>query len=215
MSDAESLAYDELFVGLLKKAGFESAVLNQAIVHERVILTIAREQIVSVLTYLRDAPELKFQQLVDICGADFPERQERFEIVYNLLSLHYNRRLQLKVITDEETPVASVTPVFNSANWFEREIWDLYGVYFTGHPDLRRILTDYGFDGHPMRKDFPLTGYVELRYDPEQRRCVYEPVQLTQDFRSFDFISPWEAMTDMQLPGDEKAVKPHYWKLPK
>ena len=214
-TDSAALGYDEMVAGLLTTAGLGEAVQAQRVEHGRAILTIARDQLLAVLTYLRDAPELLFKQLVDICGADYPTRPERFEVVYNLLSLKYNQRLQLKVITDENTPVPSVVGLFNSANWFEREIWDLYGVYFSDHPDLRRILTDYGFDGHPFRKDFPLTGYVELRYSEEQKRCVYEPVSLTQDFRSFDFLSPWEAMTDTQLPGDEKADKPAYWKMPK
>jgi NADH-quinone oxidoreductase subunit C len=214
-TDSAALGYDDMVAGLLKTAGFGEAIQAQRVEHGRAILTIARDQLVDVMTYLRDAPELMFKQLVDLCGADYPERPERFEVIYNLLSLKYNQRLQLKVLTDENTPVPSVVGVFNSANWFEREAWDLYGVYFAGHPDLRRILTDYGFDGHPFRKDFPLTGYVELRYSEEQKRCVYEPVTLTQDFRSFDFMSPWEAMTDIQLPGDEKADKPAYWKMPK
>jgi NADH-quinone oxidoreductase subunit C len=214
-TDSAALGYDEMVAGLLKTAGFGEAIKAQRVEHGRAILTIAKEHLLEVLTYLRDAPELLFKQLVDVCGADYPTRPERFEVVYNLLSLKYNQRLQLKVITDENTPVPSTVGLFNSANWFEREIWDLYGVYFSDHPDLRRILTDYGFDGHPFRKDFPLTGYVELRYSEEQKRCVYEPVSLTQDFRSFDFISPWEAMTDIQLPGDEKADKPAYWKMPK
>jgi NADH-quinone oxidoreductase subunit C len=214
-TDSTALGYDEMVAGLLKTAGLGEAIQAQRVEHGRAILTIAREHLLVVMTYLRDAPELMFKQLVDVCGADYPTRPERFEVVYNLLSLKYNQRLQLKVITDENTPVPSVVGLFNSANWFEREIWDLYGVYFSDHPDLRRILTDYGFDGHPFRKDFPLTGYVELRYSEEQKRCVYEPVSLTQDFRSFDFLSPWEAMTDIQLPGDEKADKPAYWKMPK
>jgi NADH-quinone oxidoreductase subunit C len=209
-SDTQALAYDEMVVGLLEKAGLKHHVRHQAVVHGRAILTIAREGLVEVVTFLRDSPELAFKQLMDVCGADYPERPERLEAVYNLLSLKYNQRLQLKVMTDEDTPIPSVTPVFSSANWFEREAWDMFGIYFSGHPDLRRILTDYGFEGHPMRKDFPLTGYVELRYDEAQKRCVYEPVQLTQDFRMFDFISPWEAVTSVQLPGDEKAVKPAF-----
>ena len=213
-NDGVALGYDEMIVGLFEKAGLKPAIVGQAVVHGRVILTIAREAIAQVATFLRDCPELRFQQLVDLCGVDYPSRTERFEVVYNFLSLKYNRRIQLKVATDEDTPVPSLTPLFNSANWFEREAWDLYGIYFSGHPDLRRILTDYGFDGHPLRKDFPLTGYVELRYDEQQKRCVYEPVSLTQDFRSFDFISPWEAITDVQLPGDEKAMRPAYWKEP-
>ena len=212
-SDAVALAYDETVTALVKQAGHE--ILDNRVVHGRAILTVSRDSLIPVLTYLRDAPELKFVQMVDLCGVDYPERLERFEIVYNLLSLKYNQRIQIKVTTDENTPVPSITPLFNSANWFEREAWDLYGIYFAGHPDLRRILTDYGFEGHPLRKDFPLTGYVELRYDQEQKRCVYEPVTLTQDFRMFDFMSPWEAMTDVMLPGDEKAVRPSYWKTPK
>jgi NADH-quinone oxidoreductase subunit C len=141
---------------------------------------------------------------MDVCGADYPTRDERFDVVYNLLSIRYNLRVRVKVTTDEDTAVPSVTSIFSAAGWFERETWDLFGIYFDGHPDLRRIMTDYGFEGHPLRKDFPLTGYVELRYDDEQKRVVYEPVKLTQDFRSFDFLSPWEGMQG-QLPGDEKA----------
>jgi NADH-quinone oxidoreductase subunit C len=157
------------------------------------------------MTFLRDDEACLFKVLVDVCGVDYPDRPERFEVVYNLLSLRHNTRIRVKVATDEATPVPSVTGVFSAANWFEREAWDLYGIFFSDHPDLRRILTDYGFEGHPLRKDFPLTGYVEVRYDPEQRRVVYEPVKLTQDFRTFDFMSPWEGMTP-QLPGDEKAT---------
>jgi len=140
---------------------------------------------------------------MDICGVDWPERPERFDVVYNLLSLKHNQRIRVKVAVREDEPVPSVVGIFPSAGWYEREVWDLYGVPFAGNPDLRRILTDYGFDGHPLRKDFPLTGFVELRYDDEQKRVVYEPVKLTQDFRSFDFLSPWEGM----LAGDEKATK--------
>ena len=163
--------------------------------------------IVRVLTFLRDDPQCLFKLLMDVCGADYPEREQRFDVVYNLLSLKHNQRVRVKVMTDEPTPVPSVVSVFNSANWFEREAWDLYGIFFSGHPDLRRILTDYGFQGHPLRKDFPLTGYVEVRYDQEQKRVIYEPVKLTQDFRTFDFLSPWEGMTPL-LPGDEKAETP-------
>ena len=209
-SDGSALGMDEALVALFDRAGLKDAVTHHAVMHGRVILTIAKAQIVPVLTFLRDSPELAFTQLMDVCGADYPERAERFDVIYNLLSMRFNRRVQLKVTTDEDTPVPSATAVFSSANWFERETWDLYGVYFAGHPDLRRILTDYGFEGHPLRKDFPLTGYVELRYDEEQKRCVYGPVTLTQDFRMFDFMSPWEAITDVQLPGDEKAVKPAF-----
>ena len=175
-------------------------------------VTIQRKGIVPFLIVLRDDKEFQFKQLVDICGADYPDRAERFEVVYNLLSLKFNTRIRVKVCTDENTPVDSVTSVFSSAGWFERETWDLYGIYFNNNPDLRRILTDYGFDGHPLRKDFPVTGFVELRYDEELRRVVYEPVKLQQDFRAFDFLSPWEGMTDIQLPGDEKATIPFGWK---
>ena len=170
------------------------------------IVTVQAPVIAKALTYLRDDPECLFTVLVDLCGVDYPEHERRFEVVYNLLSLKHNRRIRVKVLTDETTPVPSVAGVFSAAGWFEREAWDLYGIFFSDHPDLRRILTDYGFEGHPMRKDFPLTGYVEVRYDQEQKRVVYEPVKLTQDFRSFDFLSPWEGMTPL-LPGDEKATK--------
>jgi NADH-quinone oxidoreductase subunit C len=172
-------------------------------------LTVRREAIVRVMMSLRDDPRCLFKVLIDICGADYPERPERFEVVYHLLSLRHNLRVRVKVSTDEETPVPSITGVFSTASWFEREAWDLYGIFFSAHPDLRRLLTDYGFEGHPLRKDFPLTGYVELRYDPEQQRVVYEPVKLTQDYRNFDYVSPWEGMTGVQLPGDEKAAIPY------
>ncbi len=167
-----------------------------------------RHAIVRVMQFLRDDSTCMFKQLMELCGVDYPSRPERFDVVYCLLSLKHNQRIRVKVSTDEDTPVPSVTGVWPVAGWFEREAWDLYGIFFSDHPDLRRILTDYGFEGHPLRKDFPLTGYVELRYDVEQRRVVYEPVKLTQDFRSFDFLSPWEGMTEVQLPGDEKANIP-------
>lgn len=170
-----------------------------------------RDDIVRILSFMRDDKECGFRVLVDICGADYPERVGeggRFEVIYNLLSLRHNHRARIKVSTDEDVPVPSVVAVFSAAGWFEREVWDMYGVMFAGNPDLRRILTDYGFEGHAQRKDFPLTGYVELRYDDELKRVVYEPVKLTQDFRQFDTLSPWEGMTDVQLPGDEKAAIP-------
>jgi NADH-quinone oxidoreductase subunit C len=173
-------------------------------VRGELILWVERAAIVRVLAYLRDDPRMLFKQLVDLCGVDYPGRPARFEVVYNLLSLKHNRRIRVKVATDETEPVPSVTGVFRSASWYERETWDMYGVYFSDHPDLRRLLTDYGFEGHPLRKDFPLTGYVEMRYDQAQKRVVYEPVKLKQEFRSFDFLSPWEGMTQV-LPGDEKA----------
>ena len=170
-------------------------------------LTIAchRDRIVEVLTSLRD--RFGFQQLLDVCGVDYPDRAERFDVVYHLLSLTRNARIRVKVTTDEVQPVPSVISVYLSANWFEREAFDMYGMLFSNHPDLRRMLTDYGFQGHPLRKDFPMTGYVEVRYDEEQKRVVYEPVKLTQEYRSFDFLSPWEGAEYPApvLPGDEKA----------
>jgi NADH-quinone oxidoreductase subunit C len=168
------------------------------------IVVVKPASIVKVLTALRDDPKLLFTQLVDATAVDYPERAERFELVYNLLSMPHNRRIRIKLNVGEETTVASVTGVFPCAEWLEREIWDMYGVFFSDHPDLRRILTDYGFEGHPLRKDFPLTGYVEVRYDIEQKRVIYEPVKLSQDFRTFDFLSPWEGIQKL-LPGDEKA----------
>jgi NADH-quinone oxidoreductase subunit C len=166
-------------------------------------LTGRAPSIQKILMFLRDSSLCQFKQLIDVCGVDWPSREERFEVVYHLLSLKLNQRVRVKVSVEEGGSVPTATTVFSSAGWFEREVWDMYGVSFTGHPDLRRILTDYGFEGHPLRKDFPLTGYVEIRYDDAKKRCVYEPVKLTQDFRSFDFLSPWEG--GGLLPGDEKA----------
>ncbi|EKF20207.1 NADH-quinone oxidoreductase subunit C [Nitratireductor pacificus] len=160
--------------------------------------------IVDVLTFLKNDVQCQFYAFIDISGADYPARAKRFEVVYHLLSPRQNQRVRVKVSTDEDTPVPSTVEVFPASDWFEREIYDLYGVLFTGHPDLRRILTDYGFEGHPLRKDFPLTGFVEVRYDDDAKRVVYEPVELRQEFRDFDFLSPWEG-TDYVLPGDEKA----------
>ena len=181
-----------------------SAVAWSKVERNELMIGARAEHIVKVLTFLRDDPQCLFKMLVDICGVDFPERAQRFDVVYNLLSLKHNQRVRVKVETGEDIPVPSATPVFSAAGWFEREVWDLYGVMFSDHPDLRRILTDYGFEGHPLRKDFPLTGFVEMRYDEEQKRVVYEPVRLTQEFRRFDFMSPWEG-ADYVLPGDEKA----------
>lgn len=169
-------------------------------------LTVKRDSIEKVLSYVRDHKDYLFKELIDLCGVDYPEREERFEVVYHLLSLKFNRRIRIKILTDEQTPVPTVTSVFSAANWFERETYDMYGIKFDGHPDLRRLLTDYGFAGHPLRKDFPLTGYVEVRYDDEQKRVVYDKVKLPQAYRNFDFMSPWEGMTRL-LPGDEKATK--------
>ena len=165
-------------------------------------LLVKAENIVEVVTALRDA--MQFISFLDVCGVDYPGRPERFDVVYHLLSPRRNQRIRLKVTTDEDTPVPSVTSIFPGADWFEREAYDLYGILFSGHPDLRRLLTDYGFEGHPLRKDFPLTGFVEVRYDDEAKRVVYEPVELRQEFRNFDFLSPWEG-TEYVLPGDEKA----------
>lgn len=184
-----------------------SAAGKSAIAFGELTIVVGREDIVSVLTKLRDDPALRFEILIDICGVDYPERAERFDVVYHLLSPRKNQRIRVKLTTDEHSPVPSVIPVFPAANWYERETYDMYGILFSGHPDLRRILTDYGFQGFPLRKDFPLTGYVEVRYDDEKKRVVYEPVKLTQDFRKFDFESPWEGV-DYVLPGDEKASKP-------
>ena len=169
-------------------------------------LTVEAEaaEIIRVLSVLRDDAECGFICFIDICGVDYPQREKRFDVVYHLLAPYRNRRIRVKVQTDEDTAVPSVISVFPAANWFEREAFDLYGILFSGHPDLRRILTDYGFSGHPLRKDFPLTGYVEVRWDDEVKRVVYEPVKLTQEFRAFDYLSPWEG-PDYALPGDEKA----------
>ena len=179
------------------------AVLGTEVGYGELMVTTAARALVKLLTFLRDDQNCQFKQLMDVTAVDRPDREARFEIVYNLLSLKHNQRVRVKLAADASTPVPSVTAVFSSANWFEREVWDLFGVFFSDHPDLRRIMTDYGFEGHPLRKDFPLTGYVEVRYDPDQKRVVYEPVKLPQEFRSFDFMSPWEGM--LHLPGDEKA----------
>jgi len=167
------------------------------------VVAAAREGLVAAMTVLRDDPRFAFAQVMDICGVDYPDRTERFDVVYNLLSVAHNRRLRVIAATDETAPVPSVHMIWPAATWWEREAWDLFGIVFAGQPDLRRILTDYGFEGHPLRKDFPLTGYVEVRYDEERKQVVYEPVKLTQDWRSFDFVSPWEGVTT--LPGDEKV----------
>ncbi len=186
------------------KTALPVAVLDTKLAVGELTLTVMRSQVLAVLTFLRDDPQWMFKTIIDICGVDFPKRPERFDVVYHLLSIHKNLRVRVKISTDAETPVPSAVSVFPGANWFEREAFDMYGILFEGHPDLRRILTDYGFTGHPLRKDFPLTGYVELRYDEEQKRVVYEPVKLPQEFRSFDYLSPWEG-SDYPLPGDEKA----------
>lgn len=190
------------------EASMQAQILKKEMHQDELCFTVRREGLRRFLTFLLNDANCDFRQLVDICGVDYPADDERFEVVYQLLSLKHNFRVAVKVRTDEATPIDSVTSIFSCANWYEREVWDMYGIYFNEHPDLRRILTDYGFEGHPLRKDFPLTGFVEMRYDETQKRVVYEPVQLAQDYRNFDFISPWEGMTTMQLPGDEKAAKP-------
>jgi NADH-quinone oxidoreductase subunit C len=167
-------------------------------------VTVARESIIATVTALRDHPKGQFINIIDVCGVDYPARDNRFDVVYHFLSPKLNQRIRLKLETDDATPVPSITSIFPGADWFEREAYDMYGILFSGHHDLRRLLTDYGFDGHPLRKDFPLTGYHEVRYDDEQKRVVYEPVRLAQEFRNFDFLSPWEG-ADYVLPGDEKA----------
>ncbi|KQW83645.1 NADH-quinone oxidoreductase subunit C [Brevundimonas sp. Root1279] len=203
-----SLVKQQEFEGLLTPLGAEmvGALGVQAqVAFGELTLIAERDSIVEVLTALRD--RFGFQQLLDVCGVDFPDREERFEVVYHLLSLTRNARLRVKVTTDEVKPVPSAVSVFPCADWFEREAFDMYGMLFSGHPDLRRLLTDYGFQGHPLRKDFPMTGYVEVRYDETEKRVVYEPVKLTQEFRNFDFLSPWEGAEYPApvLPGDEKV----------
>jgi NADH-quinone oxidoreductase subunit C len=186
------------------KAALPGKVTGATVAFGELTLEAEATAIVDVITFLRDDPTCLFINFVDLCGADYPAREKRFDVVYHLLSPRLNQRVRVKAQTDEMTPVPSIVDVFPAANWFEREAYDFYGILFTGHPDLRRILTDYGFEGHPLRKDFPLTGFVEVRYDDEQKRVVYEPVKLVQEFRNFDFLSPWEG-TEYVLPGDEKA----------
>lgn len=171
---------------------------------DSVVMTVEASDIVNILTFLRDDARCQYKSMIDLTAVDYPEREKRFEIIYNLLSIRYNTRIVVKVLAAEDEVVPTAVPIYSAANWFEREVWDMYGVFFSDHPDLRRILTDYGFAGHPQRKDFPLTGYVEVRYDEEKKRVVYEPVKLDQEYRTFDFSSPWQG-TEYVLPGDEKA----------
>jgi NADH-quinone oxidoreductase subunit C len=185
-------------------AALPGAVTGHAVAFGELTITAEATDIVKVVTFLRDDPRCQFISFIDITAVDWPAREQRFDVVYHFLSPKLNTRIRIKVATDEMTPVRSIIAVFPGADWFERETWDLYGVMFIGHPDMRRLLTDYGFEGHPLRKDFPLTGFVEVRYDDEVKRVVYEPVRLAQEFRNFDFLSPWEG-TDYKLPGDEKA----------
>jgi NADH-quinone oxidoreductase subunit C len=188
-------------------ASLGEAITDTAVTYGELTVLARAEDVVRVVTFLRDDARCRFVSFVDICGADYPGRERRFDVVYHFLSPYLNHRIRLKVEADETTAVPSLVAVFPAANWFEREVYDLYGVLFSGHPDLRRILTDYGFEGHPLRKDFPMTGFVEVRYDEAQGRVVYQPVSLSQEFRNFDFLSPWEG-TDYVLPGDEKAKAP-------
>jgi NADH-quinone oxidoreductase subunit C len=187
------------------EAKLQGAIERREIARGELTVFVPVDQIVRVLTVLREDSQCLFEVLIDICGVDYPERGKRFEVVYHLLSPRRNQRIRVKCETDETTPVPSVVEVFPAANWFEREAYDMYGILFSGHPDLRRILTDYGFEGYPQRKDFPLTGHIELRYSEVEKRVVYEPVSLPQDFRTFDFLMPWEG-PEYRLPGDEKAT---------
>ncbi len=188
-------------------AGLGDMMADARIAYGELTVVVQREHIVRALTYLRDNPRCQFEILIDLCGVDYPARERRFDVVYHLLSVRQNQRLRVSLETDETTPVPSVISVFPAANWYEREAYDMYGMPFSGHPDLRRLLTDYGFEGYPLRKDFPVSGYVEVRYDDEQKRVVYDKVRLTQEFRNFDFESPWEGV-DYVIPGDEKAAAP-------
>ncbi len=202
----DGIEIDETLLDIGEHAAAElgNDVVQWQVAHGELTLEAQAAGITKVLKFLRDDPTCRFCCFIDICGVDYPERDKRFDVVYHLLSPYQNARVRVKIATDESTPVPSVVDIFPSANWFEREAFDLYGILFSGHPDLRRILTDYGFAGHPLRKDFPLTGHVEVRYDDETKKVVYEPVKLVQEFRNFDYLSPWEG-TDYVLPGDEKA----------
>jgi NADH-quinone oxidoreductase subunit C len=204
MTDVKAMEAGLETLGADLQKALGDKVTGMAVAFGELTLDIRRDDVVAVMAALRD--QFEFQQLIDLCGVDYPERAERFDVVIHLLSLTKNHRVRIKLRTDEEKPVPSICSVYPCADWFEREAFDLLGILFSGHPDLRRILTDYGFVGHPLRRDFPMTGYVEVRYDEEQKRVVYEPVKLTQEFRRFDFLSPWEG-AEYALPGDEKAEK--------
>lgn len=204
-----SAAPDDILNGFAERiaGGLGGKLVSSKVAFGELTLSVEATDIIEVLTFLRDDPECRFVNFIDICGVDWPARLRRFDVVYHLLSPYKNARIRVKVEADDQTPIPSVTGVFPGALWFEREAYDLYGVLFSGHPDLRRLLTDYGFEGYPLRKDFPTTGYVEVRWDDEAKRVVYEPVRLNQEFRNFDFLSPWEGV-DYVLPGDEKAKQP-------
>jgi NADH-quinone oxidoreductase subunit C len=193
-------------IGRTIAAALSPAVQDYSIAHHELTVRAQAAEIVAVMRFLRDDARCQFWNIIDITAVDWPGREPRFDVVYHLLSPKQNTRIRIKIETDETTPIHSIIEIFPGADWFEREIFDLYGIAFTGHPDMRRLLTDYGFDGYPLRKDFPLTGFVEVRYDDELKRVVYAPVSLTQEFRNFDFLSPWEG-ADYELPGDEKAAK--------
>ncbi len=191
-------------IGEYVGAKVSSAVTKTSIDRGELTLTVRRDELLNVVKFLRDDPQLKFTCFIDVCGVDYPERENRFDVVYHFLSVTQNVRIRLRCETDETSPVPSIVSLFPGAHWFEREAYDMYGIIFEGHPDLRRLLTDYGFQGYPLRKDFPTTGFVEVRYDESQKRVVYEPVKLAQEMRSFDFTSPWEG-PEYILPGNEKA----------
>lgn len=201
-----NMSHDLTQLGSAIAAEKAEMVMSFAVTQGELTFVIERESVAEFLSFLRDDARTRCEQLMDVCGVDYPARQLRFEVVYNLLSVTKNHRIRVKIATDEASPVPSVSAVYPSAGWYEREVWDMYGVFFDGHPDLRRILTDYGFDGHPQRKDFPLTGFVELRYDEDEKRVKYSPVKLQQAYRSFDFMSPWEgADYPAPTPAPEKA----------
>jgi NADH-quinone oxidoreductase subunit C len=202
---ADAAETDVKSAGEAIAAALSDAVTDIADAYGELTLTVETQRWVDVARYLREDPGQLYISFIDLCAVDYPVREKRFEVVLHLLSPRHNRRIRVKTLVDEDTPVPSLCEVFPAADWFEREAYDLLGVLFSNHPDLRRILTDYGFDGHPLRKDFPMTGYVEVRYDDEQKRVVYEPVRLNQEFRQFDFLSPWEGDSRYELPGDEKA----------
>jgi NADH-quinone oxidoreductase subunit C len=189
------------------QAALPQAISAVSYAYDELSLTVEPAHLVQLVTYLRDDPSCLYVCFIDLTAVDYPLRSRRFDVVTHLLSPKHNRRIRIKVAVDEDQSIASLSELYPAANWFEREAYDLFGVTFSGHPDLRRILTDYGFDGHPLRKDFPMTGYLEVRYDDDQKRVVYEPVELTQDYRTFDFLSPWEGAIDYILPGDEKTKR--------
>jgi NADH-quinone oxidoreductase subunit C len=202
---ADAAETDVKSAGEAIAAALSGAVTEISDAYSELTLTVATDRWVDIARYLREDPGQLYISFIDLCAVDYPVREKRFEVVLHLLSPKYNKRIRVKTSVHEDTPVPSLCQVFPAADWFEREAYDLLGVLFSNHPDLRRILTDYGFDGHPLRKDFPMTGYVEVRYDDEQKRVVYEPVRLNQEFRQFDFLSPWEGDSNYELPGDEKA----------